>query len=80
MTESTQRPVLDVLDRLNARVILRDSAPKSRLDRPGRRVRPSDGLGAEADRAGQASRLGRYVIVSSMGSNPDTAGDDTFSV
>jgi hypothetical protein len=26
MTESTPRPVLDVLDRLNARAILRDSA------------------------------------------------------
>ena len=84
MTESTPRPVLDVLDRLNARAILRDSALKSRLGRPGRRVRPSDGLGAgtgaEADPPAKQAGVGRYVIVSSMGANPDATGDDTFSV
>jgi hypothetical protein len=35
MTESTQRPVLDVLDRLNARVTLRDSALNAGSIGPG---------------------------------------------
>jgi uncharacterized protein YbjT (DUF2867 family) len=30
--------------------------------------------------AAKQARVGRYVIVSSMGANPDAAGDDTFSV
>jgi nucleoside-diphosphate-sugar epimerase len=30
--------------------------------------------------AAKQARVGRYVIVSSMGANPDTPGDDTFSV
>ncbi len=30
--------------------------------------------------AAQQARVGRYVIVSSMGADPDAAGDDTFAV
>jgi nucleoside-diphosphate-sugar epimerase len=30
--------------------------------------------------AAKRARIGRYVIVSSMGADPDAAGDDTFSV
>jgi hypothetical protein len=75
---------LDVLDRLNARAIVRDSALN-----PG-----STGPGGECDRLTDWERgrerkliapakqagVGRYVIVSSMGANPDATGDDTFSV
>jgi uncharacterized protein YbjT (DUF2867 family) len=38
------------------------------------------GGAAKLIRAAEVAGVGRYVMVSSMGANPDAAGDDTFSV
>jgi len=41
---------------------------------------PAEVLHALLEHAAKAAAIDRYVIVSSMGANPDATGDDTFAI